>query len=361
MLSNEQELSKPIFYRLSNSQDKTNFDSLIANNPTIKINDRIWEQLEELVKVLNPSVKFSKNKLNDFVVKHIDGKDIKCYGVWVYYPWNGNLIHLLDEKEFIQVRTNRNHNKITKAEQTELSKTKIGVVGLSVGQSVSLALAMERSFGELRIADFDTLELGNLNRIRSGLHNLGLQKTTVVAREIAEIDPFLKVKIFAEGLTPENISSFLNDGGKLDILVDECDSLDIKIMMRQQAKIFSIPVLMDTSDRGMIDVERFDIEPERPILHGLIDHLDISDLKNLTDFEKIPYVMSILDEKNISDRMKLSMGEIGKTLVTWPQLASSVLSGGAITADVCRKITLNQFKKSGRYYIDLDQIFSNNI
>ncbi len=32
-------------------------------------------------------------------------------------------------------------------------------------------MAMERSFGELRIADYDVLELTNLNRIRTGVHN----------------------------------------------------------------------------------------------------------------------------------------------------------------------------------------------
>ena len=31
---------------------------------------------------------------------------------------------------------------------------------------------------------------------------------------------------------------------------------------------------MATSDRGLVDVERFDLEPHRPILHGLLGDLD---------------------------------------------------------------------------------------
>jgi hypothetical protein len=27
---------------------------------------------------------------------------------------------------------------------------------------------------------------------------------------------------------------------------------------------------METSDRGVLDVERFDLEPDRPIFHGLL-------------------------------------------------------------------------------------------
>ena len=60
-------------------------------------------------------------------------------------------------------------------------------------------MAMERNCGLLKIADFDILELSNLNRIRSSVDCIGQKKTTLVAREIAEIDPFLQVEIFEEG------------------------------------------------------------------------------------------------------------------------------------------------------------------
>src|SRR5690606_18884411 len=112
--------------------------------------------------------------------------------------------------------------KITPEEQQVLAGKKVGVIGLSVGQSVSLTLAMERGLGELRIADFDELEITNLNRLRSGVQNLGLKKTVIVAREIAEIDPYLKVTCFHEGINNDNMESFLLDEGKLDVLIDEC-------------------------------------------------------------------------------------------------------------------------------------------
>ena len=86
--------------------------------------------------------------------------------------------------------------KISPIEQDKLSTKKVGVIGLSVGQSISITMAMERTFGEIRIADFDELELTNLNRIRAGVHELGLPKVALVAREIAEIDPYLNVKCF---------------------------------------------------------------------------------------------------------------------------------------------------------------------
>lgn len=349
----------PEFYRLTQKDDLAAFNELVTKNTNIFVFDTIHSQLNELVKSLNPSRKFNKQELSEAVNKHLNGIDPKVYGVWVYYPWANRLVHLLDEEEFIEVRTNRNQYKITKKERDYLATKKIGVVGLSVGQSIALTLAMERSFGELRLADFDELELSNLNRIRTPLHNMGLKKAYAVAREIYELDPFLNLTIYDDGLTEENIDAFFTDGGKLDVLVDECDGLDIKILARHKAKALQIPVVMDTSDRGMLDVERFDLEPDRPLLHGLVGDVDPSKIKGLTNEQKIPYILPMIGAEKISPRLKASMMEVEESINTWPQLASSVILGGAVGADVCRRILLDQYHDSGRYYIDLEELIGN--
>ncbi len=351
---------KPFFYRLNIKNDKTNLATLLDTNEAVEIFDEIKSQLQELIKLSNPTKRFDNEILEISIHKHLKDSTLEEYGVWVYYPWSNRLVHILDEEEFIKVRTSRNQHKITQEEQEKLRNKKIGVIGLSVGQSVSLTIAIERSCGELRIADFDVLELSNLNRIRTGLHNLGVKKTISVAREIAEIDPFLKVVCFHEGINNENIQSFLTEGGKLDILIDECDGLDMKIVCRQKAKALKIPVVMEASDKGTIDIERFDLEPNRPILHGFIDHLDVSQIANLkSNEEKIPYLLAIAGGETISNRAKASMLEIGQSITTWPQLGSAVTYGGGITADVCRRILINEFSDSGRYFIDLDELIKN--
>jgi len=347
---------KPDFFRLDSESDRIALDDLINSDPAIVILDEIESQLRELIKCLNPSRPIPADQYPDLIRKHLNGVSLKDYGVWVYYPWNRNLIHLLDEEEFIEVRTNRNRYKITRQEQEQLRKKKIGIVGLSVGQSIALTLAMERTCGELRLADFDVAELSNLNRIRTGLHNLGVKKTIIAAREIAEIDPFIKVKIYNDGLHAGNMDAFFTDGGKLDLFVEVCDGLDIKIQSRFKARELHIPVVMDTNDRGMVDVERFDLDPARPILHGLVGDLDPEKLTSLTNEEKIPIVLQMASAANVSKRGKASMVEVGQSISTWPQVASSVVLGGAVTTDVTRRLLLGQFKDSGRYYVDLDEI-----
>ena len=268
-------------------------------------------------------------------------------------------MHLLDEAEFVELRTNRNCYKISPDERDRLARKRIGVVGLSVGQSVALVLALERSFAQLRVADFDTLDLSNLNRLRAGVHNLGVPKVLVTAREIAEIDPFLDVVCFPEGITSENMEAFLCDGGPLDLLIEECDSIDLKIELRYAARRHRIPVLMDTSDRGLLDIERFDLEADRPIFHGAVGDLDPSRLRGLTTEEKVPYVLKIIGADTMSTRLRASLLEVQQSISTWPQLASSVAMGGAVTADVARRMLLGQQTASGRFFIDVEEIVPN--
>jgi molybdopterin/thiamine biosynthesis adenylyltransferase len=337
--------------------DRTVFDVLVKDEKAI-VHDEIYGQLQELIKGKHPSVKIKPEEYSPLIDLHLAGQDIFEYGVWAWYPWSRRLVHLLDEEEFAEVRTNRNQYKITRAERDALATKRIGIVGLSVGQSIALTLSMERGFGELRLADFDTLELSNLNRIRTGVHNLGVPKVAIAAREIAEIDPFLRVTCFFDGLTEANIDAFFTDGGKLDLFVDECDGLDMKIISRFKARELGIPVLMDTSDRGMLDIERFDLEPKRPILHGAVENVDASTIKGLSNEDKVPIILQMLGADNISLRAKASMIEVEQTINTWPQLASSVTLGGAVGADLSRRILLDQFHDSGRYYIDLDELIT---
>lgn len=322
----------------------------------IEVIDRLDAQVQELCKIRRPREKLSREALEWDARQLCPARTRLHYGVWAFYPWSRRLVHLVNEPEFIELRTNRNLYKISPAEQRSLQSKLVGIVGASAGQAVALTLASERSCGEIRLADFDHLDATNLNRLRGGIAQLGVSKVVVAAREIAEIDPFLRVRCFEQGIHERNIAAFLCEGGNLDMVVEECDSLDIKFLVREHARARHIPVLMDTSDRGLIDVERFDLEPSRPLFHGLAPSLDRHALAALTTEEKIPHMLDLLGVDNTSTRLKASMLEIEHSVTTWPQLASSVIMGGAVAADTVRRILLGEAVASGRYYIDLQQL-----
>ena len=327
---------------------------LESRRPTVI--DTIDAQVAELIKMQEPSRPWSDED-SLIAARQQLGDNPELYGTWVYYSWRNTLVHLLSEAEFVQVRTNRNQHKITASEQQTLRSKRLGIIGLSVGSGIALTMAMERTVGVLRIADFDDLELSNLNRLRSSVCNLGLPKAVIAAREIAEIDPYLKVEVFSSGVNADNIDAFLGgDRQPLDLLVEECDSLAIKILARVKARERGIPVIMETSDRGMVDIERFDLQPDLGILHG---RLSDEECQTVIDSGTWTPEMAarIMSPAETSERMKLSISELGKSIGRWPQLASEVSSGAGVVTHLSRKILLGDKVLKGRKFLDPYELF----
>jgi molybdopterin/thiamine biosynthesis adenylyltransferase len=271
---------------------------------------------------------------------------------WAYYPWRRTVTAVLGPRAFRAVRLDRNRNLITTEEQDRLGLLRVGIVGLSVGHAIAYTLAQEGLCGHLRLADFDDLELSNLNRVPAGVFDHGLNKTTAAARRIAELDPYLPVEVFNRGVTAESVDGFL-DG--IDILVEECDSLDTKVLVRQAARERCVPVLMATGDRGLLDVERFDLEPQRQILHGLLGDVDIAELSELRSKDKVPYALRMMDGARLSPRMAASLVEVGNTLATWPQLVGEVALSATLVTEAVRRIGLGEELPSGRVRVDVAQ------
>lgn len=312
---------------------------VLRQDTSLQILDRYTEQQDQLAELKPPPAKSTLD----------EGQR------WVYFPWRRSAVRLLPPKGFSALRLDRNRNKLTSDEQARLRSLRIGIVGLSAGHCIAHVLAMEGLVGELRLADFDSIELSNLNRLPATVLDLGLNKAVVAARRIAEIDPYLRVVPLAEGITKDNLGNFL-DG--LDLVFEECDSLDVKFLVREAARDRRIPVVMETSDRGVLDVERFDLEPDRPIFHGLLPGIDSTELAGLSIEEKAPIVLRMMGAADVTSRGAASLVEIGRTITAWPQLGGEVTLGAASAAAVVRRFGLKGNLPSGRVHIDLEEAIS---
>jgi molybdopterin/thiamine biosynthesis adenylyltransferase len=329
---------------------------LLESGEVLYVHDEIRAQLAELLEIRTPDRRFGVTELEGATRELMAGRPTQDYGRWIHYPWSCRLVHVLPPDEYREVRCSRNRNKITASEQARLAALRVAIAGLSVGQSTAITLALEGVGGHFRLADFDALNLSNMNRLRAGAHAIGVNKAILTAREIFEIDPYVTVELFPEGVIDDNLERFLVGGGRIDLLFEECDDLKMKIRLRERARHHGIPVLMETSDRGMFDVERFDREPTRALLHGLIGNLRAEELEGLSTYEKVPVVLRMLGAETMSRRMAASLVEIEASIRTWPQLASAVALGGAINADAARRIVLGDFRQSGRFFVDLEQL-----
>ena len=350
---------RPRLLRTADGDDREELQRLIADEEVLTVCDELGRQLVGLMEVRDPGGARDPVEIAARIQSHLGETDQADYGVWVHYPWLRRLVHILPEAEYRELRNSRNRNKITFDEQEHVRALRIGIVGLSIGQAAAVTLALEEVGGYFALADFDFLELSNMNRLRTGVHNLGINKAILAAREMFEINPYLNADLWTDGVGEENLDDFLHSGGsKLDLVYEECDELHVKVLVRERARAHRIPVLMETSDRGLMDIERFDLEPNRPLFHGLAGEVRAADLRGMTTYEKVPVVMRIIGREGMSDRMAASMVDIDATLKSWPQLASEVALGAGINVDSARRIALGELTASGRFYVDIASMVS---
>ncbi|MEK7066766.1 MAG: ThiF family adenylyltransferase [Patescibacteria group bacterium] len=328
---------------------------------TAKIIDAFSSGVEELFFANNPRFKKSmpeaKEPLDDFLKNH-GIKDI-----WIYYPARDIAVRCLPEDLYFKLRTARNRNIITQDEQINYRNTKVGVVGLSVGSAVLSALVMSGGPKVLKIADFDTVEISNLNRINATLLDIGADKTAVAAREIWELDPFADLHLYPSGVSDDNLTVFITGEPKLDIFIDEMDSVEMKARARLVCRENKIPVLMatDNGDDVLLDVERYDLEPERPIFHGLVEEKEVMNAKNLNYQQWVELATKIVDPKYLPESMRQSLSEIGKTIAAIPQLGPTASVAGTAIAYAVRRIVNNQTMPSGRYVVSLEKCLGQDL
>ncbi|KKS45418.1 MAG: Dinucleotide-utilizing protein [Parcubacteria group bacterium GW2011_GWA2_42_18] len=279
-------------------------------------------------------------------------------GHWIYYPWSGELIHILAENDYFFLRTNRNRNLITEAEQKKLYDFPVAMVGLSVGNSIALSLAYGGFSGTMKLSDRDNLETGNLNRIRAGVSNVNIPKVELTARQIYEINPYADLHLFSDGLNNGNVAGFVAGDPKPKLIFEEIDDFKMKIKIRLTARGVGVPVIMLTNlgDSILVDVERYDLDKNTKVFNGKVEEKIINEILNgsIGLEEEKKYAVQIVGRENLSQRIIESLPEIGKTLAGRPQLGGTVAACGGLAAYLARKIALGELLPSGRKLLRFD-------
>lgn len=338
-------------FDLKNKTDEKIILQLIKDGLITEAIDEYAEAQRELFLVKHPKFLF-KGRQSPADISVNDG-------VWIYYSWRRTLVHCLQKNDFVFLKTSRNFNLILPEEQKKISKINIGVAGLNVGNPGAVCLGLEGVGKLFKLADFDTLSISNLNRFRAGLCELGVNKAVLTARQIAEINPFIKVDVFAQGILPEKLDDFLLKP-RLDILIEEMDNLPLKIKIRERARVLGIPVLMVTGsgENVIIDVERFDQNKNIALLNGLLPKNVEAEIRkgNFSNQEKIKLAKDFIGEKYLHSRLIKSFSLVGVKLAGIPQLAEASFLRGAVLCHMTRMIFSGESVPSGRYHLKLTDI-----
>ena len=213
---------------------------------------------------------------------------------------------------------------------------KIGIIGLSVGQSSLLNLIKSGTGNEYRLADYDTLSLSNSNRLpRSGITELGLNKTYLAGRLALESNPYLKIKYYPNGLNNKNdLKLFTED---LDYVVDAFDTLPLKLELRKLSKEMGFTVVMGTDLElgALIDIET----PKDKIFLGRLSTYQLKKIEemNSLDPKDLVEIISAILGVNFEEieRMSRHFKAMSKGELFWmSQLVTASSHAGAGVTNV---------------------------
>lgn len=353
---------KPLILNPRSKKDFKRLGKLLKNASFVV--DEIEDQMTELFQIRHPKALFTKiteSQLLNYRNSFYDERKKKSFGFWAFYPWNNHLVHFLPEELHTEIRTSRNRNLITKNEQDKFYNASIAIAGLSVGNSSVATLLYTGGPKNMRLADHDRLAASNINRIRTTFTKVGQKKTDIMAQEIYEVNPYANLQLFRNGLNIKNLKDFLLKPKPVDVLIEEMDNLYLKIQIRLLARKHGIPVIMaaDNGDNIILDIERFDLEQNRPLLHGDVPEKELLKITpNTPKVEAARIISRWVHPENVVPRMQGSLLEIGKTLYTWPQLGSAAFLAGCALAYSARKIILGELINNGKFVISLDNILN---
>ena len=178
------------------------------------------------------------------------------------------------KEEYMAEAFSRNIGLLTQAEQDKLANAKVAIPGMGGVGGLHLITLTRTGVGKFNLADFDTFEPVNVNRqYGARVSDFGKPKLNVMIEEARNINPYVDIKAFSEGISEANIDEFLKD---VAVVVDGLDFFNFearRLLFNRARKKgiyvitagplgFSSALLVFAPDEGMGFDEYFDIHDD---------------------------------------------------------------------------------------------------
>lgn len=151
---------------------------------------------------------------------------------------------LNDEGAYYRELTSRNFHFVAPETQRRLSELDVLVAGCgSTGGACIEALA-RIGVRRFRLADNGDYEITNLNRQHARLDSIGKNKAVFHAEEVRAIQPFAKIAVYPDGLTPSNLDAALEGVAFVMDAVDVTtrSGMEMKIRLHEECARRRLPV-----------------------------------------------------------------------------------------------------------------------
>lgn len=139
-----------------------------------------------------------------------------------------------------------------------LAEVKIAVFGVGgVGSYVVEALA-RCGVGNLTLVDNDVVSITNINRQLVAMHStIGKYKTVVAKEHIRDIDPNILVHTYDTFYGKDTEELF--DLSQFDYVVDAIDTVSAKLLLIENCKKSSTPIISSMGTGNKLDASKFEI------------------------------------------------------------------------------------------------------
>ncbi|MDX2414120.1 MAG: tRNA threonylcarbamoyladenosine dehydratase [Bacteroidales bacterium] len=140
----------------------------------------------------------------------------------------------------------------------KLAQANVLVVGLGGVGAYAAELICRAGVGSMTIVDGDRVKETNINRQLVALNTtIGRNKTEALAERLLDINPDLKLTMFAEFIKDERVIEIIDRG--YDYIVDAIDTLSPKLYLIYHAMQKGTPVVSSMGAGGKLDPAMIEI------------------------------------------------------------------------------------------------------
>lgn len=145
----------------------------------------------------------------------------------------------LSQNQRLRYSRNIAVEEIGAAGQQRLLASTVVVLGCGALGNVAASYLAGAGVGHLRIADFDTIDISNLQRqIAYGESDAGKSKVMTLLRRLSDLNSEIEIDAIEEFVTPSTIDRLIEGA---DFVVDASDNPDTKYMIEEACCRHSIP------------------------------------------------------------------------------------------------------------------------
>jgi tRNA A37 threonylcarbamoyladenosine dehydratase len=119
--------------------------------------------------------------------------------------------------------------------------------------SFALEALARTGIGNLRLIDFDTVDVSNINRQLLAYHStIGREKAVLARERVKDINPSCNVEIHSSFVNAHSLEDLLSEDS--DVVVDAIDGLNSKINLLVGANQMNLPVVSSMGAGGKTDI-----------------------------------------------------------------------------------------------------------